>query len=319
MSASGSNLQLTFIEEAAWGTTPTTPEMKVLAGITSESLGGNQDAITSNAINPNRGTDYMAPGQKNAGGDISFELGVKGAVALLARLLGTVNTTGTGPYTHVMTVGQKPKSLTIEKWLSDIGIGFVFRGCMPNSFNLTVSPDGAATGSINLLAKNYESTSAVLDATPTAASHAFADGIRAVVQIGGVTYGDLSTLSMTGTNNLEVGRGIGSDEATRIAAGKFDITGSFALPVTTERAVPLITKAVTGAEDSLKITFNIGAESVEFFFPRIKYSGDPVPKVGGPGAVNLELNFTALLDNVPASGTYQKAIKLTIVSSEASI
>lgn len=319
MSASGSNLQITYIEEVTRGTTPASPQMKVLPGVTSESLGGSQEALISQAINANRGVDYMAAGQKNAGGDISFELGVKGAVALLVRLLGSVSTTGSGPYTHKASVGQKPKSLTIEKFLTDIGRGFVFPGCTPNNFNLSVNPSGIATGSINFLAQSYSMTSAVLDASPTAATHSFADGIRADVEIGGVAFSDLTTLSFEGTNNLTDQRGIGSDSSIGVAPGRFEISGSFSLPMTLENAVPLITKAVAGTEDSLKITFTIGTETIEFFFPRIKYSGDPVPKVGGNDAVNLELSFTALLDNNSGNPTYNKAIELTVVTAEATL
>jgi len=313
MAASGSNLRVTYIEETVWGTTPTTPEMKILAGVTSESLGGSQEAIVSNAINPNRGVSYMAAGQKNAGGDISYELGVRGAVSLLASLLGTVVTTGAGPYTHKLTVGQGPKSLTIEKWFDDVGLGFVFRGCKPNSFNLAVNPNGVATGSINVLAKNYASSTVELDATPTDTSHAFYDGLRASVEVGGVAY-DLISLSFDGTNNLEDSRVIGKDESNGLTPARFDINGSFSVAYSDNT---IITKVINGVEDSLKVTFTNDIYSVEFLFPRIKYSGDPVPKAGGQGSINIELSFTSLIDTDSGSPTYNKSVQITVINDQA--
>lgn len=321
MSASGSNLRLTYIEESTWGVTPANPQMKVIAGVTSESLGGSQEALVSQALNPNRGVDYMAAGQKQAGGDINFELGVAGAVSLIGAMLGNVSTTdnGDGTYTHEVTVAKGPKSLTIEKWLSDIDVGFVFNGCKPNTFNLSVDPNGIATGSIGILAKSYSDTSTTLDSTPTFVSHTFHNGIRASVEIGGTAYNDLSNLSIDATNNLEDSRAIGSDSSTGLTPGRFEANGNFTLPLSLDKAMPLIVKAKNGTEDSLKVTFTNGASFVEFLFPRIKYSGDPVPKVGGVGTINLELSFTALLDNNTTSPTYQKAIRIRVKNTEANL
>ena len=319
MSASGSNLKLSFVEETVWGETPATPQMKVLAGVTSESIGGSQEALVSNALNPNRGVDYMAAGQITAGGSIEYELGVFGAVSLIAAGMGDIVTTGTGPYTHEITVASGPKFLTIEKWHNDIDIGFVFKGCKVNTWNLNTTPNGIATGSIGILAKSYLQTNTELDPTPTELSHAFHDGIRASVEIGGVAYNVLSNLSLDATNNLEDSRAIGSDQSSALTPGRFEVSGSFTLPLSVDMALPLISKAVSGTEDSLKIIFTNGTKSVEFFLPRIKYSGDPVPKVGGQSLINLELSFTSLLDNNPLSTTYNKSIKVTLISDEATL
>lgn len=314
MNASGSNLRLTFIEEVTWGTTPATPQMTVLAGVTAESLGGQQEAIVSQAINPNRGVSYMAAGQKKSAGDIQYELGVVGAVSLLSRLLGNVSTTGTGPYTHEITVGTGPKSLTIEKWFNDVDLGFVFRGCKPNNFSLSVDPNGIATGSIGMLAKSYESTTVELDATPTDKNHAFYDGIRASIKVDGVAA-DFLTLTLNGTNNLQDARAIGKDVSTGITPEIFAIDGSFTVQYENN---DIINKAIAGTEDSLEITFTNGTNSVEFLLPRIKYSGDVLPKAGGNGPVNLEINFTALVD-ITAGPTLGKSIVITVVNDDATL
>lgn len=321
MNASGSNLKLSYIEETVWGETPANPDMKQLRGIVSESLGGSQESITSNELNPNRGVSYMVPGSKVVSGDLSFELGVNSAVQLLATMLGTVDTTDLldGRYSHKITVAQGPKSLTVEKFFSDISKGFVFRGLKPNTFNLSVAPNGIATGSVAFMGKSYEGTDTQLDATPIETAHAFYNSISATVEIGGVVYEDLLSLNMDATNNLEDARAIGTQNSVGLTPGRFEVNGSFSLPLTVDKALPLIVKATDGVEDTLKMTFSNGTFSVEFLFPRVKYSGDPVPKVGGQGQVNLELSFNGLLDDNQLSDTYNKSIQITVINEQSAL
>lgn len=321
MNASGSNIKLSYIEETVWGETPATPQMKQLRGVVSESLGGSQESITSNELNPNRGVSYMVPGSKTVSGDISFELGVNSAVQLLGTMLGDITTTDLldGRYSHKVVVAQGPKSLTVEKYFSDIAKGFVFRGLKPNTFNLTVAPNGIATGSVSFLGKSYEGVDTQLDATPTVANHAFYNTISATVEIGGVVYEDLLTFNMDATNNLEDARAIGTSNSVALTPGRFEVNGTFSLPLTVAKAMPLIVKATDGIEDTVKITFSNGTFSVEFLFPRVKYSGDPVPKAGGQGQVNLELSYTAMLDDNELSPTYNKAIQITVINDQASL
>ena len=312
MAASGSNLQLTYIQETVWGTTPNTPQMKILRGVTSESLGAETEQLLSNEINPNRGRSYSTQGQKKSGGDISFELGIKGIVSAIGALFGTVSTTGVGPYSHKITVGQGPKSWTVEKHFTDIGKIFIFRGLKPNSFNLSIDPNGIVTGSLNMLGKNVESTTTSLDLTPTEGDHAFYDGIRGSVLVGGVSY-DMISFSLEGTNNIKDVRAIGKDESVALTAQMFDLTGSFTIPFVDTVAVD---KALDGIEDDILITLTNGLYSIEFNIPRVKYSGDPIPKPSGPSTANVELNFTALLDNNNASPTYNKSVVITVNNDE---
>lgn len=313
MAASGSNVRLTYIQETTWGTTPATPNMKVLRGVTSESLGAETEQLISNEINSSRGRSYSKPGQKRAGGDISFELGVKGIVSAIGALFGSVATSGIGPYTHEITVGQGPKSWTLEKNFTDINQIYIFRGVKPNSFNLSIDPNGIVTGSINTQAKNVESTTTTLDATPVDGDHAFYDGIRGSVLVGGVSY-DMLTFSLEGTNNIEDARAIGKDESVGLTAQMFDLTGSFSIPYINNVVVD---KALNGDEDDILITLTNDIYSIEFNLPRIQYSGDPIPKPNGTGQANVEVSFTALLDNNPVSPTYKKSCVITVVNDEA--
>lgn len=314
MAASGSNLRLSFIDEQTWGVTPANPKMKVLAGVVSESLGGSMDTLTSKALNPNRGVDFMAPGQKKAQGDISYEMGVRGSVGLIGRLLGKIDTVDNtdGTYTHTCTVAKGPIPISIEKWFSDVGLGFVFRGCKANTFSVSGDPNGIINGTIGMMAKGYESTTKPLDPAPESTSHAFYDGIRASVKVGGKTF-DMNTISFDVTNNIEDARVIGKDESVALTPGVCEVKGSFAIVYNDNE---ILQKAVDGVEDKFEVIFYNKTFSASFLFPRIKYSGDPVPKATGPTTVNIELSFTALLDNDPQSPTFNKSIVLTVINDE---
>lgn len=314
--ASGSNLRLAYIKETVWGTTPGSPQTKILSGITGESLGGSQDELKSAALNPNRGIEYVAAGQKKAQGDLNYELGVRGAVNLLAFQMGNIVTTGAGPYTHVLTVAQEPTPFTLEKWFGDLATGFKFSGCKANTFSISIDPNGISTGSIGVIAKKVEAIATEVDSTPTAVSHAFYDGIRAQVKVGGVVVTDLVKLDINMTNNLQTANAIGSDELASCVQGIFECSGTITVPFTD---MTLINKVINGTEDSLEVTFTNGSYSVKFLMPRIKYSGDPVPKGNGPTAINLDLSFSALLDVTALSPTLGKSIVVTVISDEATL
>lgn len=317
MAASGSNLRLSFIDEKTWGETPATPKMKVIAGIVSETLGGQMDLLQSKALNPNRGVDFVAAGQKKAQGDISYEMGVRGSVGLIGRLLGKIDTVDNtdGTYTHTCTVAKGPISMTIEKWFQDVALGFVFRGVKPNTFSVSADPNGIINGTIGLMAKNYESTTKPLDPTPESTSHSFYDGIRASVKVGGKQF-DMNTVSFDVTNNIEDQRVIGRDESVALTPGVCEVKGTFSVTYNDNQ---ILDKAVNGVEDRLEIEFYNKTFSASFLFPRVKYTGDVVPKASGPSTVNIELSFNALLDNDPLSPTFNKSIVLTVINDEATL
>lgn len=313
MAASGSNLQISIIEETVWGTTPSTPQMKNIRGITGESLGASQEQIKSAELNPQRSVSDAKPGQKKVEGDINLELGIHGAVSFYSRLFGTVVTTGTGPYTHKISVGSGPKSVTLEKYFPDINRGFVFRGLKPNSGSLTVNPEGAVTGTVGFIGKTFTPVTSKLDASPTELSHGMYDGIRATATIDGVAE-DFQALSLNFTNNLKDYRSIGSDTPTSITPALFDVSGTFTIAYVNNL---LIDKVIAGLRVPLVITFTNGANSIEFNLPAVLMSGDVVPKANGPDQVNLEFSFDALLDSDDTSDTYNKSILITVVSDEA--
>lgn len=313
MAASGSNIQLSFIEEVTWGVTPATPQMKNIRGVTGESLGASIEQIKSAELNPQRSVSDAKPGQKKVEGDVNFELGIHGMVSMISRLFGSVSTTGTGPYIHTISVGTEPKSITMEKFFGDISRGFVLRGLKPNSGSFTANPEGAVTGSIGFLGKTFEATTAKLDLTPTELSHGMYDGIRATATIDGIAE-DFQAFSLNYTNNLKDYRSVGSDLSTSITAGLFDVSGTFTIAYNNNT---LINKAIAGTRLNIVITFTNSVHSIVFKIPAALLNGNVIPVAGSQEQVNLEFGFDGLIDAVPASPTLGKSIQIVVTSDEA--
>lgn len=317
MAISGSNLDLSFVQEPTWGVTPATPQMKQIRGVTSESLGASRENIDSTELNKNRAVSDSVPGQMKIEGDINFEAGVHGVIALIARQLGSVVTTEVGSkFKHVITVASKPLPITIEKFFADASEGFVFKGMIANNSSFSVSPDGLVTGTIGFMGGDYVKTSAKLDTTPTEQTHEVFDGIRSQILANDVEE-DFQAFSLSLTNNLKDYRAIGKYKPVSLTAGIFDVSGSFTM--TYEGGSELLANAIANIGFPISCTWTNGDNSIEILLPNAKVTGNPVPTVANADQLNLSLNFKALQDKDPESPTYAKSIQITLINDEPTL
>lgn len=75
----------------------------------------------------------------NAGGSFEIEATYENVGLLIKHIMGTVATTGSGPYTHTYTFADDvPTGLTIEN-VRGTGTSEVFEGCRINTATLAVS------------------------------------------------------------------------------------------------------------------------------------------------------------------------------------
>jgi hypothetical protein len=309
--AIGSAAQIAIIEETVWGTTPATPQMKVLsAALYGENLVGEAGELVSNSINPNRGVADTRNGQIKVAGSIPFELPVEGLGTVLKGVMGDVDTTGTGPYTHVFKRGTTLPSFTIEKGFTDIGQYFIYKGCKFGSLSLNVAPDGLAQGSIDVMGKNVTVAQTPLDATPTTFTHkAYANFEGALLE--GGSAAKLLNLNFNITNGLYDARIVGSRESANIGAGKSEITGEISVMF---EDLTYFNKWLNETETSIKLTYTNGTSSCEFNFPRVKYTGAGSPAIESQEGVILNLKFRALVDVAEASD-----VVITLINDEATV
>lgn len=310
--ATGALARLSFVPEVTWNTTPGTPSMKLLKAATpGEGLGADFAEVISKAINAKRAIEWVRLGNADIKGAVPFEVAPLGIGTILKHALGTVSTSGSGPYTHVIKRGSLPVGMSIEKAFLDLATPYyvVFTGCKPNSMSLSIPADGLITGSLDMIAGGFSGSTTSLG-SPTAVAHTPFMDSEAAFEVGGSGATVLNANIQIG-NNLEAVKAAGSRYIAALNDGKGDCTGEFTLMFTdtTEYA-----KWAAETASSFKATFTSGANSIEWYFPSIVYTGDAVPKIANDQGIVVPFKFRAKYDSGTATD-----VRVTIVSTESTI
>src|SRR3990167_4024699 len=121
--AQGSKARLVYEIESTFGRTPGGTASKKMF-FRNESLAEKIELISSESLRGNRNPLKPVRGIRDVSGSISFEMAPQVGTILRAAL-GANTTTGSGPYTHTMKIGDLP-SLTVEKGFTDLGQYLVF-------------------------------------------------------------------------------------------------------------------------------------------------------------------------------------------------
>lgn len=309
--AKGALGYLAYIPEVTWNTTPSTPSMiQIKAATYGESLGMEIDEHLSSSINANRSVETVRGGNKHFRGTVPLEFAALGLGPLLKAAIGPVTTSGAGPYTHVIKRGALAPGMTIEKGFTDIAQYFVFTGCKPNKLAGSVQPSGIFTGSMDVIGGGMSASGTPLDATLTTSTHTPFMEHEAVVEEGG------SGVTVLGfdfeiNNNLDEVLAVGQRGPAAITEGKGDCMGNVTLMFENLTA---FNKFLNETASELKVTFTNGANSLEFYFPEVRYMGDAVPKIASPQGVIVPLKFRAIYDTSVASD-----VRVTLINTEATI
>lgn len=297
--ASGSKARIVYQQETTFKQDPTTPNVTILP-FKSESLRSSRNLISSATIRSSRDSAKPVLGNVEASGSIVVELQANIGTWFKAAL-GSVNTTGTGPYTHTFKIGDLP-SLLIEKGFTDIGQYFKYNGCKINRMSLSVTPEGFQELTFDILGAKETVSTSPFDSTPTAVTFAPFTGFEASIEEGGSTLGIVTGCDITLENNLDGSVYVigGAGERYSLPEGKVKVSGTLKALF---ESITLYNKAKNSTESTLKITFtkgngggSAGNESLEIFLPELIYSPN-APVVEGDKGVLIELPFEAYYDN----------------------
>lgn len=296
--ATGSASRITLQLEEAWGVLPTTPAMiEINAATYGESLTAESDELVSNAINPNRGILDARNGQLKVSGSVPFELPVQNAELIFYGLLGNyvqkdVTVAGQPKKQKVFKRGPTLPSFLIEKGFTDIGQYFQYLGCRINNLQITVEPNGLATGSFEVMGKEPQNSTTSFDNTPTKFVHKVFAGIDGVI-LEGAVGAQFTNFSFNITNGLYDSRVIGSRYSANIGPGTSEVTGDLSIMF---EDVVMYNKWLNETQTDLKLTFTLGNDSVEFSFPKVKLNGEASPKIESQEGINITFNWRALVD-----------------------
>jgi hypothetical protein len=242
---------------------------------------------------PRRARQWVQGG----GGDLEIDVMSSGAGLLFQLMLGTVATTGTGPYVHTFTPhtnGLRGISATMQ-----IGVPAVSGTVHPFNFSggkvLSWAMKTAIGDPLSLTTtwdfdQSFETSTALATASyGDGDPFIFADGAGT---INGAAV-NLTSIELDGDNGLTADRRlIGNTKLEPLANAPLMITGTLGFEfenLTREAAL------VAGTEiDDLILTFTQGADLLVVTIPKLIYGPDGSPEVGGPDVVSQSLAWTAL-------------------------
>jgi hypothetical protein len=314
--AIGAKGQIVIQEETTYKTDPATPDVQKVYFI-SESLRASRNLIESMTSTSTRDASKPALGNMNISGSIKVELQAYMA-KLFKAAMGSVQTTGTGPYVHTFKIGSSLPSLLIEKGFTDIGQYFKYNGCKINKLSLNVTPEGFQEVDFDIIGAKETVSTTPFDSTPTDLGKSSWTGFNiAGIYEGGSQIATVTEITgLTLENNLDefvyvIG---GHGERYSLPEGRVKVSGTLKALF---NDMTLYNKAINTTESSLKIVYQFGSgngsagnEYLEILIPELIYSPN-APVISGPQGIFVELPFQAYYDNSTEATTMQIILKNT--------
>jgi hypothetical protein len=290
---SGISAQWGFVPEVTYGTPVTVTRF---LPIRSESVSDTFERIEGDDIIAGAETmrqQQVAAGNVSFGGSVETFLHNRNIAVFFFQALGGNSTTGSGPYTHVATPADLTgRSMTMQFGRTDLGgtvRPFTYEGVKVRSLTVGASPGEFATVSMDILAEDVKTGTALASATYPTGVKAFR-GEDLAVTVGGSPV-VVRSFELTIANSLDDGRrAVGSNLIREpLRNDLVSVTGSLEIEWTDlthyNRVAGLtyatLNAAFTSAPDS--ITFACNA--------RFDQADEPI---AGRGVIYQTLQFTAV-------------------------
>jgi len=314
--AKGSLSQIVYQQETTYKTTPASPDVKLLY-FESENLNAQRNLIQTPVIRSNRNSASPILGNYIVTGSINTHLQAYNLGTLIKGCLGSVTTTGTNPYTHVIKVGNTLPTFFIEKGFTDISQYLRYQGCYISGMSIDFAAEGLQKCSFDISGAKYAISATPLDSTPSISGgyKPFYGGIFTVVNEGGSAIATIESASVKITNEIDAKYTLGSlGEVQEVAVGGVTVSGNINAFFSD---ATLLNKALNSTESSLKFVLqygtgdgSIGNEYLEIFIPELVYEVT-TPAISGKGGIMIQLNFNAYYDNSTEASSIQVTLKNT--------
>ncbi len=317
--ARGSNSRLIFDQETTFGTTPAAPAAQV-AYFENEGFAQTIEQIESAIIRGNRNPTAPLRGNRSVSGSIATELAPVGQGVWLKHLMGSVATTGDGPYEHVFKIGTLPVGLCFEKQFLDLDKFVLYNGVRVASASFDFAPSGKIAVSYSFAGQKETVGDTSFDAAPVDLGHSPFEGFHAAIEEGGSTIGVVTAAKLEINNDLQTDQYVigGGGLVHGLPEGIVKVSGSLTALFD---SMALYDKAVAGTESSLKVTLtkgdglgSEGNESLEFFVPELRFQAN-TPTINDSKGLLIELPFMAYFDDAAAA----TALQITLKNSQATI
>jgi hypothetical protein len=293
--STGARSKVGHITEVTYGTTPATPSLVELP-FTSFSVNLIRDEHDDNSIRSDRMERYSLSGNRSVAGAIDVNFSHSLYDSLLESLFQSAFAT------NVLKVGTTRKSLSLEEGQLDVAQYRVYSGLIVDKMEMTIPSSGIVTAKFDVLAKDQTALSGTsVDAdgyTAAAAKSPFTDnGTSGFMKEGGSAVGFVQNIQYTVDNGYGKNFAVGSNVVRDFTTGNAKITGT--VTVFFEDAV-MYNKFVNGTPTSLDVKLDDGTNTVQVYFPNVKYTG-ATKTISGNGPVSMTMPFKALYDATTGS------------------
>ena len=299
--ARGSQAVVALFEESIYATDPGSPAGVKLRIITS-ALKPSQNLFDSNTLNGVRTRSRPGRGNVDVSGPITTEISAENIGTILKHAIGSVATTGTGPYSHVLTQNDLPVGMVVEHDYGSNVAGNArynkFNGVRVASLALDFPNEGLLTATFNLKGAKSTLGSSPLDATLTDNGHTPFTAFQGTILEGGSSIAYVTAAKINLDNDIDdsVFAYGGSGQRRALPEGFSTVTGSITALF---ESAALLEKAVAGTASSLKITLSrgdglgsAGNESIEFLVGALDFNRTGA-EIQGPRGISIEFPFTA--------------------------
>ncbi len=291
--AQGSRHSLAHVAEVTYGTTPGTPTMLETKN-TGVTIAATKDSFISEEIRNDRQITDLRHGLMQVSGDINFEAQYGAYDDLLeGALFGTWST-------NELKAGVVENFYTFERAFNDISEFHIYTGCMINSMNLSIIPNGMVTGTFGVIGKTVTVSATALDAGVTAATtHPPFDGFTGSLTEAGGALDAVTSLTIDVQNNLTGAFAIGNTSAISLNPGRSIVTGTMGAFFETEA---LLNKFLNETESAIIVTLEgISGGDHVITLPRIKYTEGSVDVTSADDGLIVNLPFQAIRDSTEAT------------------
>jgi hypothetical protein len=299
--AESSRVQVRYVEETTFGTTPAAALTNLRA--TGFRLKRNTQGAVSQELRSDRQIpDWVRTGIDVAG-EVPFELVYGNLDAFLEGAFASDWATNTGflgteSGTDILRNGTTAKSYTVEAEFASITQFHTFKGCRVDTLSLAITPGEIITGTVGFQGKldTIQGTTAGTGAATAAPTNDPMNGVDHVSAIteGGATI-ELLGINLSLANNLRMRRVLGTLSPDDIGYGRCVVTGDIRLYFAD---ATLLTKYMDQTRSNLHFTLtDVQGNAYAIRVDELKYTDGDKPVDGNDADVVVTLPFQGLYDS----------------------
>ena len=293
-----SQTELSYVAEAAWGVTPTSPAPAFQAiRMTGESLKITNESVVSDEIRPDRNVPDTILVGGDASGGIDGELSYGTFDDFIASVL---YSTWTGSPANSIVNGVTQKSFTLQKKQEGNGLSPVYelyKGMVVDTMTINIAAKEKTTVGFTFVGKGGVIGTALTGTVTDAGDEEILDGANAFTLSKAWTSPLPKLMSMTiNISNGLSGRSVaGSRDLVRVSASRCTVTGSASFYFETKAMMDLF---LAGTAGELAVTLGkVTGEKYTITLPNVKITDADHFSPNNDDDVMLNVTWSAHYDD----------------------